>query len=528
MRYPASTLLLVACGGSNPSMSWTGGELSRDGEPELGLIGVANLDDDDQDGLPDFDDDNVDNDNDRTELTIDAGKKGGTLALAGEGVRIWRDGSIWLEDGESADLEGKELLDVHVEFEQPMDHGVLTLTPKKGDALALDLWAAPALMNHHLQQTERVWALSVSDGAGWNNAKLIGKLQKLLGDKYTDVPGPQYSCDVWMQDEWEATTTTGPAHRMDVVLDSIRDGGGDPDWPGLTEMPADFLEAPDVARIVRGSGYATTYDSTGNLEVSPPLGDQHPFGRIYYGSKGDDGMAQGMREFLHQQRLQDPYEIDTTWLCVGHVDEFMTFVPDPSAPRGFRFLFTDTSLGWKIIESMPGTTTLPKYRSKPPYGHGYATPAAILADNALRSYNDRLQSTHLDPIREQMRTELGLSDEEVVLVPGVFEEFVDESWGPCGAVALVPGTSNLLVLNDGDQTQVVMPDPFLRSNSSDQTGDPMIEAWTELLPSTIETHFVDDWSVYHMGLGEVHCGTNQFRTPTESWWTAAAPLMEAQ
>ena len=28
------------------------------------------------------------------------------------------------------------------------------------------------------------------------------------------------------------------------------------------------------------------------------------------------------------------------------------------------------------------------------------------------------------------------------------------------------------------------------------------------MPSELELHFVDNWDVYHMGLGEVHCGTN--------------------
>ena len=33
--------------------------------------------------------------------------------------------------------------------------------------------------------------------------------------------------------------------------------------------------------------------------------------------------------------------------------------------------------------------------------------------------------------------------------------------------------------------------------------------------------FVDDWSVYHNGRGEIHCGTNVRRTgtPATPWWT---------
>lgn len=36
-----------------------------------------------------------------------------------------------------------------------------------------------------------------------------------------------------------------------------------------------------------------------------------------------------VRNFLHAQRVQPPVELFVDWLAVGHVDEFLSFVPAP-------------------------------------------------------------------------------------------------------------------------------------------------------------------------------------------------------
>jgi protein-arginine deiminase len=71
-----------------------------------------------------------------------------------------------------------------------------------------------------------------------------------------------------------------------------------------------------------------------------------------------------------------------------------------------------------------------------------------------------------------------------------------------------------------------IPDPFFRTNVGDQGSDPIIEAFTNAMPEGLQLHYVDNWDVYHLALGEVHCGTNVLRTPTEDWWTSAMHLLE--
>jgi hypothetical protein len=70
-----------------------------------------------------------------------------------------------------------------------------------------------------------------------------------------------------------------------------------------------------------------------------------------------------------------------------------------------------------------------------------------------------------------------------------------------------------------------VPDPFLRPNGATQANDPMIQAFSALLPAGYEPYFVDDWYDYHEGMGEVHCGMNADRTPTAQWWTDGMHLL---
>lgn len=40
-------------------------------------------------------------------------------------------------------------------------------------------------------------------------------------------------------------------------------------------------------------------------------------------------MTKVVRDFLQAQQVQAPVELYSDWLTVGHVDEFMTFIPIP-------------------------------------------------------------------------------------------------------------------------------------------------------------------------------------------------------
>ena len=83
-----------------------------------------------------------------------------------------------------------------------------------------------------------------------------------------------------------------------------------------------------------------------------------------------------------------------------------------------------------------------------------------------------------------------------------------------------------MVDNHDGATTILTADPFFRSDEGDQSSDPVIADFRARMPADVDVVFVDDWSVYHMGLGEVHCGSNTIREPMGEWWNDAMHLLE--
>jgi protein-arginine deiminase len=206
---------------------------------------------------------------------------------------------------------------------------------------------------------------------------------------------------------------------------------------------------------------------------------------------------------------------------VGHVDEFTSFVPDASSDKGYKFLVGDVPAAYEMLESLDPNMALPRYDQD----KGYATVGEILDDNGLRTMNMDIQTDEIDPNVQKMKDEVGLTEEDIIRIPAMFETV----WMCGGRVAaFFPGTVNLIVAEneDGKPPKIFMPDPFFRTNLGDQGSDPLISEVEALMPEGLEIHWLDDWDTYHMNLGEVHCGTNVLRTPTDDWWTSGLHLLE--
>ncbi|MCB9687659.1 MAG: hypothetical protein H6738_10270 [Alphaproteobacteria bacterium] len=426
----------------------------------------------------------------------------------GAPLRVWHDNRVLLD---STTLEATlpwstDPLVLGAEFASYKVEDVLRVEALVGgtpvDTTETVLRSGEMFLNHHLQQSELVVMVQMGSNASMRNV-----LQTELGAMFETASGNTYRGDVWIQDEIEFSWATTPTDRMDMVIDSIRDRGLDP-------YPENRFEGDDFAAYTFGNERANTLDSFGNMEVTPPI-DGFPAGRIYYGGHGSYIPQDAeLHAFLDAQQVQDPLMIDTSWLCVGHVDEIMSFVPDPTAPRGFRFAYSDIPLAYQILSAMPANTSLPRWSGR--RNHEIDTVGQLLSDNALRQLNQDLATDHLAPILAQVTAEWNLTPDEIISIPALFEEPRG-----CGrsVAALIPGMANMLVVNmPGGQTKVFMADPFLRTDLNDQTTDPVIQAVRSVFPASIDLHFVDDWETYHMALGEVHCGTNTIRTPDHAWW----------
>lgn len=494
-----------------------------------GLAGVPNLDDDDEDGQADWSQSgSASGDNDFALATLTTNGRDIALTLTGEGLRVYHGEDLILGDGTGSDtvLSGVDEADLRIEFGDFLNQGILTFTDADRDeSVDLSLTASPLFFNHHLQASEEVMAMRVAE-FGYNNSAMMSGYDDALGDAFFTLRSGRYDYDVWVQDEFEFAYATAPDAHLDIIFDTHRDGQG---WPGegLDDFPEDQYEGPDWLITNWGPRNATSLDYGGNFEVSPPVtvdGVEYPYGRVYYGGYGSYTPMMATQRAVESMQVQAPFMPDSTWLCVGHIDEFSTTIPDPTAPKGFRLVFADTAAAWALLDGLDPSMTIPRYAGGTWEGHGMDTISDMVDNAALRALNDEIQEI-LDEQKEVFVEELGLSEDDIIYMPSLFEEV-----SGCGSTvaALIPGMANLVVADVEGVPTAFIPDPFIRSDVSDQDADPMIARVRELFPDSIGTVFLDDWSVYHMGLGEVHCGTNVKRRAANAWWEDSGHLISQE
>lgn len=318
--------------------------------------------------------------------------------------------------------------------------------------------------------------------------------------------------DRWMQDELEFGYIDSPHQRFPVVLDSPRDRG-------LVDFPYENLLGPDFGYVTKMSEMdeVNSLDSFGNLEVSPPVtvnGKDYPLGRIIIGvafptAIEGRNMTKAVQDFLWAQKVQDPIALFSDWLEVGHVDEFMTFVPAPDK-KGFRLLLASPDAGYKLFKSLQNQ------------GHGQASlfdgvpneaPVPvdnILNDETLQDDNNYVQSC-IDWNRDVLKRELGLDEGDIIDIPILFK--LEGEAGKLRALPLYPDLVNMLVLGKN----LGIPKPF-GPKVNDRCALEA-EMCSLLEPLGLTCTFIDDFASYHQLLGEVHCGSNVRREPFEyKWW----------
>uniref|UniRef100_A0A8C6LTS5 protein-arginine deiminase n=1 Tax=Nothobranchius furzeri TaxID=105023 RepID=A0A8C6LTS5_NOTFU len=313
--------------------------------------------------------------------------------------------------------------------------------------------------------------------------------------------------DRWMQDELEFGYIDSPHQCFPVVLDSPRDGG-------LQGFSYEELLGPDfgyVTRVARNND-VSSLDSFGNLEVSPPVtvnGKEYPLGRIIIGVAFPTGrnMTEVVQEFLWAQKVQKPIALFSDWLSVGHVDEFMTFVPAPDR-KGFRLLLASPDAAYKLFKGLQND------------GHGDAklfdglkdekpvTVDEILHDETLRSENNYVQSC-IDWNRDVLKRELGLDEDDIIDLPILFKDEQEAR----RAAAYYPDMVNMIVLGKN----LGIPKPFgPRVNGRCALEAEMCSLMEAL---GLKCTFIDDFASYHKMMGEVHCGSNVRRKPFDfKWW----------
>lgn len=429
--------------------------------------------------------------------------------------------------------EGESLLVEAREIPGPGFEGLITLEAVVLDSATqrvLDIdyvvfRVAPWIMTPNTQAPVRVFAVELTDRAGeTTNGAFLQGLSSACQEAQvplTVIKGADYSPgrqDRWIQDEIEFGYCQGATHTIPVVFDSPRDRGLD-DFPERELLGVDFGH-------FGVTGYnVNSLDSFGNLEVSPPVtvdGRHYPFGRIVFGGKAftDYGpqsrqMMPTLRRFLYAQKVQSPIEVFSDWLHVGHIDEFMNFIPDETSEKGFKLLLASPRLCLERLRALKqegyGGAVMFQgmWRDERIQGHGWVsaeiTVERLLEDELTVSFNDACQKD-IEINRKILSRELGLSEGDIIEAPVLFREYYGR------ALAYFPDMVNHLVLGAFS----LVPKPHgPRVNGTDVFEEMMMRA----LPQGREVRFIEDWYGYHEASGEVHCGTNTLREPFATpWW----------
>jgi protein-arginine deiminase len=539
-------------------------ELNKDDwNAAQGAIFIANIDDDDQDGKSDADDDKVNGANDLIDLSpiqIGAWKDAppnasGMLAvdkLSSGVVRIFRvngdasDPASYvaekdptnivlsaadLQKGAQFALEGRDfvtstkpdawtgIVELTLTVTRPPTDPKDTKTAPVVITDAAKLRVAPLVLQWNTAHTEKVFHTDAqSDTQTLHEGILAANL---------DAPTEQLELyqlgletDVWAQDFFDVGYTSKPGPGGAPIGMRVFIRSAQPDRTAGQVVFKHFL-GPDQGAIQKGDGndsdHGYSMNSFGDWDVIPPYtkdGVNYPLGRNYWGAiPGNlaESPNQAFQDFYRAQKVQPEINVDTSWLLVGHVDEYSSWVTTNTArgwgmlvgsPRGARAMFM------QMQSDGNGASLI--FDGKNDWSTGKKKPAAIAITDVLAKANLMAASQnaqmYIDTNVIKLKGEIGLADNEVTEIPFLIEQ----AYG--AHLAYQPGMVNLLFV-DG---KAVLPDPF----GPNLNGvDPFkAEVTSRLAALGVEAHFADDWDTFHEGDGEVHCGSNVARTIISKWW----------
>jgi len=384
---------------------------------------------------------------------------------------------------------------------------------------------APWMLNGNLSPFDQVW----SDGGSSVFVKGIQAATDEAGITYKTYKN---YADQWTQDFFQTAWTAIPG--KDGTLHGMRVANARP-WSqseGAENLPIAWLMknylGPDHAVVKfyfdEHIDTATSYDSHGNHDLIPPYvnGESNfPMGRIFIGS----GVLAETKAVYDAQGPQSPhFSVDSSWLYVGHIDEMFSYVPAKTA-RGWKLLVGSPKLARTMLEklSADGNGAVHMFVGKKRYDPSDKFVDAevaiddVLANVDLMQWSQEAQA-EIDSDLADFQDEVGLADDEIVEIPYLFEEILG------GKIAYQPGTANLLAFGDF----VVHPDPFgpkiggidvFKKDLQDRLGTAKHALGAD--GQGLEVRFTDDWSLYHILDGEVHCGSNPEAPPPSDgmkWW----------
>lgn len=394
---------------------------------------------------------------------------------------------------------------------------------------------APVLTHHHLQSVRQVIAVQGNTTESPWIKKYTEDLSKTVDTAGldTDVYLFAGSDDIWAQDFMEPGFASMPGPNGTISIRIMIRSPQDERVAGRQLF--EYYRKAGVGAVQHLGGARDEINSGGNIEAIPPYtnGRSWPAGRIILGNHGEQ--KHHILPYLQAQETQDPLLLDTDWLAIGHVDEFLQFLPTDNE-RGWIVVVDDPRAGIELLKSLkaaghgnipalsrrndtqsPPTTCTDSLRCDA-IPVSPTTIAQVLNDTELLRTNHQC-AERIDANVEILKKEVGLTDADFIHIPSLFKQ--SEWWEgnkngsqPLKVASFFPGVINNLVLS-GFKT-CIAPNPWGPSpNGTDVLAAALREKYAEIGMNLV---FIDDWNTHHNYGGEVHCGSNTVRDMSQAWW----------
>jgi protein-arginine deiminase len=392
---------------------------------------------------------------------------------------------------------------------------------------------APWLMLSNIEEADEVYVAETADNGLFRTA-----LSGILGGKLHEISPSAGFLDRWMQDVIEVGFSSMPSTKNSPMVQFINSCNSAPPGPAppvgsgrpsrvrlFTEIKKDLIGANYGHIEISQNGFKNL-DSFGNLEVTPP-NPKYPFGRIFYGVRDTsygpghsaDEMSTEVVNMLKSNPYQPPVAVPTNWLSVGHVDEFIDFVPNlKGGPNDFRLLMASPKIAIKLCRKLKkagrGSTEI-----CPGKGAGYAITVNDFLNNTgnLLKVNLAIQNIlnkiRRNIIRKKFNLPYVIGKDKIIGIPIIFNGTRLTKTKVNNAIARTAGMVNCLVV----KPKVIVPKPF---GPLDSAGKDVFEEYAKKKLEALGLDFepVDDWDTYHILSGEIHCGTNAKRKPPTDWY----------
>ncbi|KAJ6274216.1 hypothetical protein PSV08DRAFT_214986 [Bipolaris maydis] len=269
---------------------------------------------------------------------------------------------------------------------------------------------------------------------GWDGRVLVTFDVKSSNGTSSDLYLFSGSDDIWAQDFMEPGFASMPGPDGPISLRIIVRSPQDDRVAGRQLF--EYYRDTGIGAVQQLGGSRDEINSGGNIETIPPdefNGTFWPAGRLILSNHGKQSHA--MLPFFPAQETQDPLLLDADWLLVGHVDEFIQFVPFDSE-RGWLVMANDPMAGVKMLQQIKASgqgsqRLLPRNNdtvlSNPcndtgcqPIPVESTTINQVLANKDLISVQEQC-AKRIEANLQILKQATGVTEDEIIRIPALFK-----------------------------------------------------------------------------------------------------------